>query len=355
MKHKQVLVITHRLYFNNEPKLGGIDRIMEHLKKDNDITLVEHPFEKINHPSVFTAKHKKYAHASITRGPLLWIEECMITTWWILRSGEKYDLAIGADPLTFFFCNITKKLGKANKTQFHSTDYSSPRFANKILESIYQSLYRYAINSADTVTVVSDRMKEEAGRGYLLPNSPNFDEVPKIPISKKNPNDLVFMVGKWGIQVDERLLFEVLENIKKKHPRITLHVIGHVDERHKKKQSNVVYHGAVSYMHALQKMSECYIGITAYKATESYVHYADSLKIREYAAAGLPIVCDAIYATAEEVKKYDAGFVYKTPQEMAAAIIRLIETKQTYEEKSKNALRWAKKMDKKKLLDKLYI
>ena len=101
-------------------------------------------------------------------------------------------------------------------------------------------------------------------------------------------------------------------------------------------------------------MSHASIGITCYSAQKSYVYYADSLKIREYAAAGLPIVCDTIYGTAQEVKEYDAGFVYNSAQEMAISINQLIENKNLYKQKSERAIFWAKKMDKKKLLRELY-
>ena len=82
--------------------------------------------------------------------------------------------------------------------------------------------------------------------------------------------------------------------------------------------------------------------------------YADSLKIREYAAAGLPTVCDNIYSTSDEIKQYNTGFVYNDYREMADVVLRLIKDESLYRRLSQNALAWAKKMDKINWLKKIY-
>lgn len=369
MKNKKILLIVHRLYFKSIPKLGGVDRIIDFLKKDNEITLIEHPFEKINHPSVFTSKNIVYQHHSFLRMPLIWIEEFIVNVTWILKSHAKYNLAIASDPLNFFSCYALKKLGLIKKIQFHSTDYSSRRFSNFFLDKCYQYLYYFSLKKADYVTVVSQRMLNHAyntvyicnqSKIFLLPNSPYFSEIPKIELEKKGANQLAILSGIFENQVDIDNLLLFLKLVKKKHPDIILNIIGHVENNsidlfiQKGFKNNLVFHGNLEYEKAIEKMAQSYIGITSYKRSSSYMFYADSLKIREYAAAGLPVVCDNIYGTAEEVKKYDVGFVYDTAQEMVSAVNQLISNKKLYKIKSEHALSWAKKMDKGKLLKGLY-
>lgn len=352
---KNILFIIHRLYFNGTPKKGGIDRIVAFLSKKHKTTLIEHPFEVINHPSTISSGVNHRAYRSKTRGPLLWIEELFINLYWIVSSKQKYHFAIASDPLNFFSCHVLKLLGKVKKTQFHSTDYSNPRFTNWFLESIYQFLYSYAVKNADMVTVVSTRMKERIERDvFLLPNSPNFQEIPKVPPDNKKKADLVLLVGRWGKQINSRIILQTLKSLKKAYPKITLHIIGYVGKG-AITDKNIIFHGPLTYEDAIKEMSQMYIGITAYTSSPgSYVHFADSLKIREYAAAGLPIVCDSIYATSEEVQKNNAGIVYKTSKDMINAITHLIEDREDYNTMRKNALSWAKKNDKKLLLQKLY-
>lgn len=368
MKDKKILFIIHRLYFKVIPKLGGIDRIVDFLKENNEITLIEHPFEKINHPSVFTVNNLTYNHQSFFNIPFVWIEEFIMNIIWVLKSHVKYDLAIASDPLNFFSCYVIKILNKTDKIQFHSTDYSLPRFDNHIFENIYQWLYKFALKKADIVTVVSQRMRDHTtivlgynqSNIFLLPNSPYFTEVPKIELKKKMTNQLVILSGIFENQVNMNNLLLFLKLVKKKYPDIILNIIGHVENNSiniinkKGFKNNLVFYGNLEYGKAIQKMAQSYIGITLYKKSNSYMYYGDSLKIREYAAAGLPIVCDNIYGTAEEVKKYDAGFVYHTTQEMVSAVDQLITNKKLYKTKSEHALSWAKEMDKGKLLNDLY-
>lgn len=369
MKNKKILFIIHRLYFKSIPKLGGVDRIIDFLKKDNEITLIEHPFEKINHPSVFTSKDIVYEHHSFLRTPLIWIEEFIINVIWVLKSHAKYNLAIASDPLNFFSCYSLKKLGLIKKIQFHSTDYSSRRFSNFFLDQCYQYLYNFSLRKADYVTVVSQRMLNHTyntvpiynqSKIFLLPNSPYFTEIPKIKLEKKMTNQLVILSGIFENQVNMNNLLLFLELVKKEYPDIILNIIGHVENNtiniinKKGFKNNLVFHGNLEYGKAIEKMAQSYIGITSYKKSNSYMYYGDSLKIREYAAAGLPVVCDNIYGTAEEVKKYDVGFVYHTTQEMVSAVGQLITNKKLYKTKGKHALSWAKEMDKGKLLNDLY-
>lgn len=369
MKDKQILFIIHRLYFNNLAKKGGVDRILEFLAQKNKVATIEHPFEKINHPSVFTSKNIIYQHHSFFKIPFVWIEEFIVNIIWVLKNHVRYDLAIASDPLNFFSSYSLKKLGLTKKIQFHSTDYSFSRFNNSFLEAVYQFLYHFSLKQADYVTVTSQRMLKHAyektplnlhRKIFLLPNSPYFNKIPKIQSEKKKTNQLVILSGIFENQVDINNLLFFLKLIKKQRPNITLNIIGHLENnsiqafiRHGLKQ-NVCFYGHLPYEQAIEKMAQCYMGITSYKKSHSYMYYADSLKIREYAAAGLPIVCDNMYGTAEEVQKYDAGVVYNTAQEMATAVDQLMSNKKLYQIKSENALSWAKKMDKGKLLTELY-
>ncbi len=362
MKNKKILFIIHRLYFKNIAKKGGIDRILTFLARQNQTTSIEHPFESIHHPSFLTSKRTTYEYMAKLKAPFIWLEEIFINIFWILKDTKKYHLAIGSDPLNFFSCYLLKKLGRVGKTQFHSTDYSPIRFKNKLLNFFYQYLYRFSLRHADYITVVSQRMLKNAlpHTVFLLPNSPSFHDIDRVPIIERRKKTLVLTVGLFKNQVDLDILLDCLEILKSKDPEIMLHIIGHVgddsiDTFYKKKlHKNVVFHGILPYEKTIALVAQSTIGITCYKKEGQYMYYGDSLKIREYAAAGLPIVCDNVYATSEEVRQYDAGFVYTTPQEMVASINQLIENRNLYKQKSDNAINWAKMMDQEKILRKLY-
>ena len=369
MANKKVLFIIHRLYTGNLPKRGGIDHIVAFLSRNNKITLIEHPFDKINHLSTLTACSYSKTHKAVSRPPFLWFEEFLANIMWVRQTKEIFSLAVASDPLNFFSCFLLKKMKLVKATQFHSTDYSHPRFGNFLLEKIYQSLYRFALIHADKTTLVSPKMMRQAEQMvpdrfhrhfFLLPNSPEYNNIPKYPSTEKNCYSLVMTAGIFKDQVDVDTLIDSLTRLKTHCPKAVLHIIGTVEKStvdlfsENNLENNLVFEGGLPYKQSIDEVAKSYIGITCYKKNSSYMSYADSLKIREYAAAGLPIVCDNVYATAEEVIKNDAGFIYNSPAEMAEAIGRLIENKKLYLAKSQNAIAWAKKMDKIKWLKKLY-
>jgi len=368
MKNRKILFIVHRVYFENVVKKGGVDRIIDFLKQDNETYLIEHPLDGTDYPSVFSLPRFKKNYFFRFTPPLRWIEEVIVNFLWIKRAAAKFDLIVAIDPLCFLSAYLIKKSGSATKIQFHSTDYSLPRFGNFVLEFFYQRLYLLALKKADIVTVVSHKMAKKArqlmnGKAdnlFILPNSPEFQTIPKTPIEKRKINHFAMSIGIFENQVDINNLIDGLKLLKNSSPDFVLEIIGHVDKKHidifyqNNLKKNVIFHGILPYAEAVEKMSRNYIGLTCYSSKYSYVHYADSLKIREYAAAGLPVVCDNIYDTAQEVKKNKAGLVYNNSREMANCLIKLISDKNLYGQMSANALDWAKTMDKTKLLTKLY-
>jgi len=368
MKNKKILFIVHRLYFNNQVKKGGADRIVDFLKTQNTIDIIAHPLKNIFYPSFFSSNKIEKKYHNHFKQPFCWLEQIIINVIWILKINFQYDLIIATDPLSFFSAYIIKKLKKTKKIQFHSTDYSLPRFKNIIFEFFYQKFYILALKRADLITVVSLKMANKAYEllGYkkknivILPNSPDFSKIPKVPPNNRKLKHFAISVGIFEDQVDLKSLLISLKFLKRLMNDFILEIIGYVPKKYIKLfynkgfKTNTIFYGILPYEKAIKKISECSIGITCYSANHSYVHYADSLKIREYAAAGLPIVCDNIYGTAQEVKENIAGYVYNNPTEMVEYLIKLTSNKKLYLTISNNALNWAKKMDKARLLSNLY-
>ena len=97
------------------------------------------------------------------------------------------------------------------------------------------------------------------------------------------------------------------------------------------------------------------MGLIIYKeGVESFNYYRDSLKMREYAACGLPIISDKSTGTSEEAEKYGACLrIENSAEEIAKAIRFLLENDQAYRKFSQNALKWARAFDKRLLLKKI--
>jgi glycosyltransferase involved in cell wall biosynthesis len=116
-------------------------------------------------------------------------------------------------------------------------------------------------------------------------------------------------------------------------------------------EENVRFLGYLPKERNLAEIASSTIGIALYSEdTHYYMYYADPLKIREYAACGLPLIADATTAASLEAKEHDFGFITVGHDDLAGAVKRLWSEDGLYERYSANALNWSRKFDKKTIL-----
>jgi len=153
------------------------------------------------------------------------------------------------------------------------------------------------------------------------------------------------------------MLQNIIKNLKIKYPKILLNIVGNVEKKEQgvypSLKTNIKLHGLVTYEKNIEIISKSYIGIGWYENRFSFEKYNDSLKLREYAALGLPSVCNDKTSTAIEMENEGAGIIGNNVAEIANAISALISNNKEYTIMRQNALRWAKKNDKSKLLKNL--
>ncbi len=366
MQDKNVLFLVHRIFNNDIVKRGGADYITDFLiSKGYSIITIEHPLNGSHESYIKTNKSAK-TFKLFGKGPIRWIQEIIFN--FINAPRTHVKLIISVDPLNFLSAYLIKIVNKKKlKILFHSIDYSESRFGSSMLDYVYNSLYSFAVRNADIVTYVSelmgDKIKEIIKLNaktenilFHLPNSPEFKKIPKIDISKKNKYSIVY--SKSFISKEELILLEnIVTILKKKFPDIVLNIVGKIDGTtyiiSPKIKNNIMAHGLVPYERNLEIISGSYLGLGWYENKFSFEKYNDSLKLREYAASGIPAVCNDKTSTAIEMEKEEAGIVANTEAEIATAISALIENPKKYSEMRKNALYWAKKNDKAKLLERL--
>lgn len=356
------------MYFNGIAKEGGIDFIIRYFRQNNyQIYIIEHPLEDFSYSSrlIINGKIKKEYQISETP-PLRWAKEIFLNKKIIKELKCEFDFAFASDPLNFLALPYAKKNHFAKYIFLHSTDYSKKRFSNPILNYIYQKIYKNAVTNADMTTVVSNHVllmaKKLAPSAKIkfLPNSPSFSEIPKILPKDKNKHSLVITVGKMSDQIDFDKIITALKILKERINNICLTIVGNVKDdivlkiKKENLKTNIIIKGILPYEKAIGEVSKAYVGIVYYTSKIDHVKYGDSIKIREYAAAGLPTVCDCITSTSKEMKDYKAGFIVENAKEMSQRILELMENDTVYNETRNNALAWARKLDKIKLLKKLF-
>jgi len=414
MFNNNYLFITHRTYDNGKIKFAGIDQIIDFLanNKNNKIYLIEHPIES-DYPFSLLKEVKKNKRNILKKhkiwpqkAPWRWLSEALLNIAWskqIIRMGafafreprrnvgasERYLYAIfAADALnvlsvlplkifnkirmgTFAFREPRRNVGASEryshalKIFFFSADFSEKRFNKILLDIPYRLLYKLSLKFADKTFVVSKRIYDYLAPKYpkkiiYLPNSPYFAKIPKIDSDKKNKFDLVFCAGRLTERVNLKEMFEAIKKLKLCFPQIKLHLIGKDNPEVKKLikkyniENNIKIYDFLTHPQTLKIISQSYIGISWYSPSVSHLKWGDSLKIREYAASGLPTVTDGITSTAQEMQEKEAGFIIKTAEEMADRIKKLIEDEKLYRKTRDNALEWAKEMDKGRMLEETF-
>jgi len=328
----KALVILHRHYIKGFPKKGGFDYILEELINNNyELDVIEHPIEIYNSKSKF----KKIK----LKPPFIFIFEFFKNIFLVIKRNKKYDLIISSDPLNFLPTYFFKKFNYCKKLYFHSVDYSPSRFDNLIFEFLYQRLYKFAIKNADLTSVVSKRVHDKfkfiAKNMIIRRNIPIIPNIKFRAIDKRN-KDILLISEKFTDHLETENILSLVKKLVKTYKTIKLIIIGLPDTEFKENvkklnlEKNIIYKGFLSREEVFKEISKNYIGLSWYSNKDSHIHFGDSLKIREYLACGLPVVCDNLTSTSEEVKSNHLGYVCTDVDDFYNKMIRLIKDKKEY-------------------------
>jgi glycosyltransferase involved in cell wall biosynthesis len=375
------IVFVHRLYSGSKFKKGGLDIILEYLAAiGKKILLVEYPLNYRKYRSInvrlIDGKNERTLHtiSSVSKiNVVCWPFEFLISVFYAVKYRRKGQVVISADPLTTFPAVILRKLGLFKFHYYHSVDYSTDRFVNRMINTIYFRLLVFGMKHADLIGVITPKMMDKlesisVKKLFYIPNSPDFKALEKYrtPINKREAYSLVVTCAEVSNKFKVFDIIELVNRLKKDFPKIILHVNGpyDVDKNYydrildfiktNKLGKNVVFHGMIPKPKNLEIIGKCKIGLAFYNKEISHIEFGDSLKIREYAALGLPMVADNATCTAKEMETEKAGIMVTEAREAYQSLKKLLGNKAEYVKYQKKAQSWAKKLDKRLIMNKLY-
>ena len=280
---------------------------------------------------------------------------------------KNVDIFIGANPLNALSGILAKKMGKVNSVIFYTADYANNRFANKLLNNLYHALDRFVIKNADYVWNVSSRIREvrkkqgvDDNMNIFVPNAPINKFITKFRNKKRRRRGLVLMAN-FTPAINYDLIVDVVADLKKKYPDISLSFIGTgVKENHIKKlvaklglSKNVFFLGLMKHEDALIEIGKNSIGLAPYVSEWPWTAFGDSLKAREYAALGLPIIMNKGISTGDDIEKYKAGFVIKLNKKNLTGVLnKLLSDNKLYNLMKNNTFKMAREVDLEKILNK---
>lgn len=276
---------------------------------------------------------------------------------------QSYDLFIGLESINTLAGLVLKRLGRVKTVVYYVSDYAPVRFKDNLFNAIYIWLDRVCISHADFTWDVSPAMQKArftAGlpndRAYSVIHVPNGlfpSQIRPLPIQKRNKNDLVYM-GILESDMGPDLTIKALSRVKRIYPKVKLHIIGGPEKDIKmlktlakrlSLEKSILFHG---FVQDNAKMAEivrhCYIGLAPYRAfKDSLRWYGDAGKIRQYTAAGLPVVTTNVPPLGHYIVSKGAGIMTTdTASSFSNGILKLLHDKVLYEKLSRGAQKVSK-------------
>lgn len=288
--------------------------------------------------------------------------------WLISISSYTYDYVIAEDSLLAFTSILLRSLGKVRHVIFYSHGIDFTRFSSQWLNKLYQSLDRFSARHSDYNWSLSQNMfpiRKNQGvpedRLFWIPSSLPIDILPR---KRLIGGHLLVFLGVINDKNGVGILPDIIMEVKKKVPDVRLDVMGEGDMRNELKK-RIKALGLTKHMRMLgnlefkqfkNKMTHYRLGLVTYKYSEvNLIPTSDSMKMRVYLAAGLPVVLTKGFIFSDEVVKNHLGFAVEyDAKAFAAPIIQILTDNELSHKIRARALEYSKSMDLTTLYDRTF-
>lgn len=329
--------------------------LIDYLKRQNwEVVVIDHPLDyNPNRQSQVTFWQgndliKQFNYPNwLAFSPVNYFKDFAVSLWvlWRYLRNRPVDYFFGCDSLSSLAALWLRPLMKVKKYIAYNTDYSTDRFSQPILNSLYLWADRYTIKRVNAIWCVTQRVvrirQEELSKlgkkspVVLVPNGAYLNNFPAVG---RHNQGLVFIGNLTPEKGIEPILHALVES-----PKVKLTIYGDgqlrpslealakqlgIDER-------VKFAGQVANSTILNSLSDYEAGIALYQDSQSYVYYSDPLKVKEYLAAGLPVIISSLPEISSIIQSANCGIIVNDPTELAEAIERIIKAGQSMRMKAK--------------------
>lgn len=358
---RQFIIVSH-IYAT-----GPAWQLIDYLRpRAREVLFIGHPFPYAPDTRSFLRVYRNGALVQERlfwrwRGPaiLFYLKDVLLTLWWCWPRARRAVL-IGIDNLNACTGYVLQHLGKVQTLVFYTIDYIPRRFPNYVLNRLYHWLDRTAVRVADCVWNLSPVMVKEREKRRVPPRYRTKQITVPIgtvtsgegdPPLEKNPGTVVFMGHLRPGQGVENLLL-AMKTVIEQTPEARVLIIGggSLENPLRKMAAALGIDDYVHFTGFVEKFSDVLrllrgasVAAAPYVDNESnYTRYTDPGKIKDYLASGLPVVITKVPHVAQEIEKRRCGLVVdNTPEDLAKAIIRLLNNKDLRQEFRANALKMA--------------
>lgn len=262
-----------------------------------------------------------------------YFKDFVLTGWILLRYCRLRPISyfFGCDSLGCLVGLWLRFLIRPKWLIAYNTDYSINRFASPLLNTAYRLADHYTTSRSDKVWCVTERIAKirrqdrKAADIILVPNGVYLKAVRGGGSHQKG---LIFtgnLIPEKGLD----LIFEALAKVK--GARLTIYGGGPARQSLERLahalglSQRLTFAKPISNQAILALLSDYTAGVAVYRSSESYVYYSDPLKVKEYLAAGLPVIITDVPEIAQRIKREKAGVVISDESELSRGLRQLLK------------------------------
>jgi glycosyltransferase involved in cell wall biosynthesis len=337
LEGRKAAVVTH--VYATGPAHALVDYIRA---RAAELTVIEHAFSFAPRSGSVETRYVRGRRTRATRfpwprgmpEPITWAKDFWLTVLWGLRRAEGFDLLVATNCLLGAAGLLLRSAGKVRRVVLWTIDYTPQRFENPLFNFVYHRLDRLCVAHCDETWNVSPRIEPARrtrgvrGPQRLVPVGAN----PIVPSGAVEHRRLVFLghlLEKQGVQ----LVLDAMPLLRRQIPSARLLVIGDGPYRGvlERKAAELGLDGVVSFTgfvedHAIieRMLAESGVAVAPYRPdSASFSLYADPGKIKNYLAAGLPVVTTEVPHLARLLEERGCGVVVE--YDTAALVTGLLE------------------------------
>jgi glycosyltransferase involved in cell wall biosynthesis len=273
----------------------------------------------------------------------------------LFRTRAEFDICVADNPWTAAAALLLRVLGRVRYVVYDDMDHVAGGQMLRFRQSYVAALERLAIRRADLAISVGWLLgayrRHTTGREVLvIPNGVDPQRFAAAHVRPPHPPTLVY-VGHLAHYSGVDLAIEALPHLLRQVPGARLLVVGDGDGPYVKGlerlaqargvRDAVEFRGRVPYDAVPGLLAESDLGLATFRDTP-LGRFAFPLKVVEYMAAGLPVLCTKGSEGEEILRRYPAGrAVAFTAEDLAGAAIRLLTSPEEYRGYRETALRAA--------------
>lgn len=281
----------------------------------------------------------------------------LVLPGWLKR--ERFTHCIYTFPHYAFMVRLLKRRGVVEKVVFDDCDYFAAHLdaADRLSAAVLTRKERWAATTADGVVSVSTplaalRREQGAEPVIVVPNGVMLEQFAAGRDKVPHPPTLLYiglLSEAWGVD----LMLRALPLVREAVPDVRFLIVG--DGYYRPGLENlaaelslgeaVTFCGRQPHDQLASYIRQADVGVALYEPRE-FVKFASPMKVREYMAAGLPVLTTRVGQAEEVIEESGAGeLVERTPEAVATAAVKLLSDPALRQRYSQNAIRYTENAD----------